>query len=115
MQIQSFSPYVSKLFLKNFLPRLKIFWEPSSQVPILFAALKPTLTKLGLEPSKRHENFSVRICTNPFAKMLTTDEILMFPTILVFRCVVLHFKKDLFQLEILKIRFAFSGRVGVYL
>ena len=30
---------MSKLFLENFLPRLKIFWEPSSQVPILFAAL----------------------------------------------------------------------------
>ena len=36
---QSSSHCVRKLLLKNFLEKLKILWEPSSLVPIFFAAL----------------------------------------------------------------------------
>ena len=35
---QPSSACVRNLSLKNFLAKLKIFWEPRSQVPILFAA-----------------------------------------------------------------------------
>ena len=37
-----------KLLLKNCLARLKIFFEPTSQVPIRFAALIPHLQRLAV-------------------------------------------------------------------
>ena len=33
------SPCVRKTFIENLLAKQEIFWEPSSQVPILFVAL----------------------------------------------------------------------------
>ena len=48
---QSFSS-VRKFLMKNFLPKLKLFWEPCSQVPILVAALTKTVSELICSPGR---------------------------------------------------------------
>ena len=56
LQKDSHLPFLGKLLLKNFLPRVNIFWEPSSQVRILFATLNHQSSMFETDPSVNFAN-----------------------------------------------------------